>query len=263
MALSQKDTKVGASSKTKSSLTKTLLDNDLEATQSVPMLKRRKFVPKDVSQVVSKGSESNDHPAPTGDGVSEPNKSFWDDEFPHLVHGRTSNFSAADKVVLVKRPPTSMYEDLLRCLHQAEASSFFFGGAYGIVRAEELKMKNDLDAFEKEVKRLQFELTEFSKVRKTLKDNQSKLSDLETKLDELIPKVKGYETQVEGLTTRYQKLENEKEEITNQLCSTLKQGFQLALDQIKVLCNNVDISGADITKEVVDGQLVDIADEEE
>jgi len=41
----------------------------------------------------------------------------------------------------------------------------------------------------------------------------------------------------------------------------MKQGFQLALDQVKILCLDVDISAADITKEIVDGQLVEMTDD--
>ncbi|QCD84014.1 hypothetical protein DEO72_LG2g4364 [Vigna unguiculata] len=81
-------------------------------------------------------------------------------------------------------------------------------------------------------------------------------------MEELNPKILDYEVKMEGLTTRCQNLENEKEELANQVCVTLTQGFQMALDQVKVLCPDVDISGADITKEIVDGKLVEVADEE-
>jgi len=37
-------------------------------------------------------------------------------------------------------------------------------------------------------------------------------------------------------------------------------GFQLALDQVRVLCPDVDLSPTDISKFVVNGQLVDADD---
>jgi len=72
--------------------------------------------------------------------------------------------------------------------------------------------------------------------------------------------MKSKEDLVKDLTTKCQVLENEKEQLADQLCATLKQGFQLALDQVKVLYPDFDVSKADITKEVVEGHLVDIPD---
>ncbi|QCD84013.1 hypothetical protein DEO72_LG2g4363 [Vigna unguiculata] len=126
MALSQKEmlrrikhqgnAKVGMSSKNKSFFAKTALNTDREATPSDPKLKKRKMVQKDSSLVATEGLESNDHP--TSIGVPNMKKSFSDEEFLHLAHGQTNNYSAANEIVLAKRPPHSMHEDLLRYLHQ-------------------------------------------------------------------------------------------------------------------------------------------------
>ncbi|XP_027905723.1 uncharacterized protein LOC114165294 [Vigna unguiculata] len=116
--------------------------------------------------------------------------------------------------------------------------------------------------------KLRLDAAELVKIRQVLKDKEIELGDKETeltnlrvKVDELTPKMEAYETQVQGLVEKCKKLENEKEEMADQLCTTLNQGFQLALNQVKILCPEADISGADITKEVVDGQLVEITDD--
>lgn len=96
-------------------------------------------------------------------------------------------------------------------------------------------------------------MTEFAKSQQALKDKEIELPALKVKVEELAPKVQTYEVQVSDLSTRCTALEGEKEELTDQLCSTFKQGFQLALDQVKILCPTVDVSEADITKKVVDG----------
>ncbi|QCD96228.1 hypothetical protein DEO72_LG6g930 [Vigna unguiculata] len=188
-------------------------------------MKKRKLTSKDADQIASEGSKSNDHPTLTR--IMTSRKSFWDEGFPHLVHGQTTNYFATDEVMLAKRTPATMHEDLLRCLHQAEASSLFLVKRTESLMEKESKTRTDLDTSEKEVKRLQ---TELSKAQRTSKDKESELTSLMIRFDEMTLKAKDYEVQIEGLTTRCQKLEDEKEEITNQLCTTLKQGFQMALD---------------------------------
>jgi len=46
----------------------------------------------------------------------------------------------------------------------------------------------------------------------------------------------------------------------DQIGSSLNIGFQLALNQARVACLNVDLSLVDISKTMVDGQLVEIED---
>jgi len=156
----------------------------------------------------------------------------------------------------------------LHYLHRAKASSLILVDRLEASELRESKLVIDLEATKKEMIQVRFEAAELTKVRQTLKDKETKLKDKETeltslkiKVDELTPKVETYETQVQELIVKCQNLENEKEELTDQLCATLNQGFQLALDQVKVLYPDTDISNANITKEVVDGQLIEIADE--
>jgi len=101
--------------------------SDLEATQSDPKLKKRKIMQKEASQVALEGLESNDRPLFTRVlKIHEltVKKSFWDEGFLDLAHGRASNYSATDEAILSKCDPTSMHEDLLRYLRQAKASTF-------------------------------------------------------------------------------------------------------------------------------------------
>ncbi|QCD97099.1 hypothetical protein DEO72_LG6g1809 [Vigna unguiculata] len=261
MALSQRDllrrikqqgtTKVRTNSRTRGSPMKTNLESEPESTQSDPKLKKRK---KGDLQLALEASGSNDRPVEVTtkgkEGSLGQKGGFWDEDFAHLAHGRTRNYSAADEKMLSKGNSTSVYEGLLRSLHQAEASSIFLVDRLESSEKKEMKAIGDLDVAQKEVMQLRFELDE---LRKTLKEKENELSTLKTEFDELTPKVQVYETQVTSLTGRCQILESEKEELADQLCSTLKQGFQLALDQVKVLCPEADISSADITKEVVDG----------
>ncbi|QCE10110.1 hypothetical protein DEO72_LG10g1336 [Vigna unguiculata] len=171
-------------------------------------------------------------------GVSSPVQGSSSHKEPESGLGITIREPTLKKRKLVSN---STREGLLHYLHQAEASSLFL------------------------VNHLEVELV---KIRQVLKDKEIELGGKETelatlrvKVHELIPKMETYETQVQELAEKCKKLENEKEEMADQLCTTLNQGFQLALNQIKVLCPDVDISGADITKEVVDGQLVEITDD--
>ncbi|QCD87659.1 hypothetical protein DEO72_LG3g2198 [Vigna unguiculata] len=48
--------------------------------------------------------------------------------------------------------------------------------------------------------------------------------------------------------------------LKDQIGSSLNMGFQLALDQVHVLYPDADLSSANISKSVVNGQLVDIDD---
>jgi len=153
-------------------------------------------------------------------------------------------------------------------LHQAETSSLFLVNHLEALELKESSLIREVKSSKKEMTQLRSDAVELVKIRQVLKDKEIELGGKETelatlrvKVHELIPKMETYETQVQELAEKCKKLENEKEEMADQLCTTLNQGFQLALNQIKVLCPDVDISGADITKEVVDGQLVEITDD--
>lgn len=143
-----------------------------------------------------------------------------------------NNYSTIDEEILSKRDPTLAQEDLLRFLHPAEASSLFVIGRLRTSEVKESKLTTNLHPAKKENEDLRAELLKF---KHALKDKDSKLIDLHTKFDELRPQVKTLEVQVSDLTAKCKTLEDDKEELADQVCSMLKQGFQLALDQVKVL----------------------------
>ncbi|QCE16902.1 hypothetical protein DEO72_LG11g3921 [Vigna unguiculata] len=224
-----------------------------------------------------KGSESiNRMPTIDGTGtstlvVSGSRKSFWDEDFEHLAHGRAHNFSTTDNTMLSGKSVASAREEVLRCLHQAEASTIFLIDRMEALELNESVLTDNLDKAKKDAMQLRSDVADLADLRKTLEQKELELTSLQAKLDELMPlktkleeltpKVEVCETQIQELTTKCQNLENEKEELADQLCSTLNQGFQLALDQVKILCPDADISLASITKEVIEGQLVEIGDE--
>ncbi|QCD86617.1 hypothetical protein DEO72_LG3g1141 [Vigna unguiculata] len=45
--------------------------------------------------------------------------------------------------------------------------------------------------------------------------------------------------------------------LKDQIGSSLNMGFQLALDQVRMLIPDADLSQADISKTIVDGQLIE------
>jgi len=254
MALSQKEllrrikqketAKVGATSRTRNSSSKGLvLESDQETTQSDPKLKRKR-----ADLVTLETSDSTDH-APIG--ALNPKKSFWDEKFTHLAHGRANNYFSADDELLSSRPLSSVQEELVRSIHRVEASSLFLVNKLEASEQRELKVTSDLISANKEIEQLRADLVDFAKVKKMLDDKETELINLRMEVDDLKPKV-------ELLSTRCQTLEGEKEELTDQLCSTMKEGFQLALDQVKILHPDFDVSAADITKEIVEGKLVDL-----
>jgi len=282
MALSQKDLlrrikqkvniKIGASSPVQGSSSHKEPESGPEITIREPTLKKRKVVSGGNQPPISETSDSIDSLPDNTEirkaTVTSSRKSFWDEDFEHIAHGRAHNFSATDDVILSKQVSNSTREGLLRYLHQAEASSLFLVNRLEALELKESSLIREIEASKKEMTQLRSDAAELVKIRQVLKDKEielggkeTELATLKVKVDELTPKMETYETQVQELAEKCKKLENEKEEMADQLCTTLNQGFQLALNQIKVLCLDADISGADITKEVVDGQLVEITDD--
>jgi len=255
MALSQRDllrrikqqesNKVGASSRTKDSSSKAVvLESEPETTQSDPKLKRKRNDP-----LISEASDSTDNVPVSALSFK---KSFWDEKFTHLAYGRANNYFPLDDKLLSGRQLSSVQEGLLRDIHQVEASSLFLMNRLEASERKESKAVSDLAAANKEIEQLRVDLVDFATLKKTLEDKEAELTVLKAEVEELKPKA-------ESLSIRCQVLEGEKEELADQLCSTLKEGFQLALDQVKVLHPDIDISAADITKEIVDGQLIELS----
>jgi len=237
--------KVGASLRTKGSSSKAIiLESEQETTQSDPKLKRKRTEP-----LNSKALDSTDNVPLSALSLK---KSFWDEKFTHLAYGRANNYFPIDDKLLSGRQLSSVQEGLLCNIHQVEASSLFLMGRLEASKRKESKVVSDLAAANKEIEQLRVDLVDFAKLKKTLEDKEAELSVLEAEVDEL-------KSKAESSSAWCQVLEDEKEELADQLCSTLKEGFQLALDQVKILHADIDVSAADITKEIVDGQLVELS----
>ncbi|QCE05921.1 hypothetical protein DEO72_LG9g930 [Vigna unguiculata] len=96
-------------------------------------------------------------------------KSFWDEDFEHLAHGRAYNFSATDGAVLTGKTTTSAREDVLRYLHQAEATTLFLVDRMEALELNESVLTDNLEKAKKETMQLRSDAAELIKVRKTLR----------------------------------------------------------------------------------------------
>ncbi|QCD87434.1 hypothetical protein DEO72_LG3g1970 [Vigna unguiculata] len=99
-------------------------------------------------------------------------------------------------------------------------------------------------------------------------------SRLTAEVAELATQVKKKDELLSDLNDQLTKLETEKQAwilkekdllknsklLKDQIGSSLNMGFQLALNQVRILCPDADLSQAYISKSVVDGQLVETDD---
>ena len=92
----------------------------------------------------------------------------------------------------------------------------------------------------------------------------AELTNQVKKKDELPPdlhnQLKTLEAEKKSWIFKEKDLLNISELLKDQIGSSLNMGFQLALDQVRVLYPDADLSPADISKSVVNGQLVDADD---
>jgi len=79
-------------------------------------------------------------------------------------------------------------------------------------------------------------------------------------LADLQNQLKTLEAEKENWTLKEKDLLNNSELLKDRIGSSLNMGFQLALEQVRVLYPDADLSPADISKSVVNGQLVDTDD---
>ena len=86
-----------------------------------------------------------------------------------------------------------------------------------------------------------------------VKKNDELLADLNNQLNTL-------EAEKQSWNLKEKDLLNNSELLKDQIGSSLNMGFQLALDQVRVLCPDADLSPADISKSVVNRQLVETDD---
>jgi len=101
-----------------------------------------------------------------------------------------------------------------------------------------------------ETSRLTNEVTELTN---QVKRKDELLADLQHQLRTL-------EAEKESWTLKEKDLLHNSELLKDQIGSSLNMRFQLALEQVRVLYPDADLSPADISKSVIDGQLVDTDD---
>jgi len=95
--------------------------------------------------------------------------------------------------------------------------------------------------------------TEVAELTNQVKKKDELLADLHNQLKTL-------EAEKKSWVLKEKDLLNSSELLKDQIGSSLNMGFQLALDQVCVLCPDADLSPTDISKSVVNGQLVDADD---
>ncbi|QCD90053.1 hypothetical protein DEO72_LG4g1005 [Vigna unguiculata] len=153
-----------------------------------------------------------------------------------------------------KKDLKTLHESILANLHKAEASNFMLMDQFSLQSTQkslDLEQKDQALTLSKtETSRLTNEVTELTN-QVTKKDEL--LADLHNQLRTL-------EAEKESWILKEKDLLNSSELLKDQVGSSLNMGFQLALDQVRVLCPDADLSPADISKSVVNGQLVKVDD---
>ncbi|QCD89513.1 hypothetical protein DEO72_LG4g459 [Vigna unguiculata] len=148
----------------------------------------------------------------------------------------------------------TLHESILANLHKAETSSFMLMDQFtnlSTQKTQDLEQKEQPLVFPRtENSRL---TTEVAKLATRVKKKDELLSDLNDQLKKL-------ETKKQAWILKEKDLLKNSELLKDQIGSFLNMGFQLALDQVCILCPDADLSQADISKSIIDGQLVETDD---
>ena len=180
--------------------------------------------------------------------------SFWHPQFLHSQHSRKHNYLRHDVNLLRAQDPQTLHENLLADLHRAEASSIMLMDQFNLQSTQkslDLEQKDRALALSKtETSRLTNEVAELTT---QIKKSDELLADLQNQLKVL-------KAEKESWVLKEKDFLHNSELLKDQIGSSLNMGFQLALEQVRVLYPDADLSPANISKTVVDGQLVDIDD---
>jgi len=180
--------------------------------------------------------------------------SFWHPQFLHSQHSRKHNYLHHDVNLLRAQDPQTLHENLLADLHKAEATSIMLMDQFNLQSTQkslDLEQKDRALALSKtETSRLTNEVAELTI---QVKKSDELIADLQNQLKTL-------EAEKESWVLKEKDFIHNSELLKDQIGTSLNMGFQLALEQVRVLYPDVDLSAADISKTVVDGQLVDIDD---
>jgi len=122
-----------------------------------------------------------------------------------------------------------------------------------------LSTKKSLDLEQKE-QSLVLSQTESSRLVAEVIELTTQVKKKDELLANLNNQLKTLEAEKQSWNLKEKNFLNSLELLKDQISSSLNMGFQLALDQVCVLCPDADLSPADISKSVVDGQLVETDD---
>jgi len=180
--------------------------------------------------------------------------SFWHPQFLHSQHSRKHNYLHHDVNLLRAQDPQTLHENLLADLHRAEATNIMLMDQFTLQSTQkslDLEQKDRALALSKtETSRLTNEVSELTI---QVKKSDELIADLQNQL-------KAFETEKENWVLKEKDFIQNSELLKDQIGTSLNMGFQLALEQVRVLHPDADLSAADISKAVVDGQLIDIDD---
>jgi len=99
------------------------------------------------------------------------------------------------------------------------------------------------------------------KLRRSLKEEEVRAVDLQIALKDPTRKATELEDRLCWLETKVEEKEKawkeHEERYANEVATTNGVGFEVTLEQIRLLCHSADLSGMDTRKVVIDGNLVD------
>ncbi|QCE14202.1 hypothetical protein DEO72_LG11g1201 [Vigna unguiculata] len=193
-----------------------------------PLTRRFRARGKKVLETTSQHSTSQTQLAPlhTADDTE---LSFWHPQFLHSQHSQKHNYLRHDISLLTTQDLQTLHESILADLHKAEASSLML-----------------MDQFSLQSPQKSLDLEQKDQALILSKTESSRLTNEVTELT--------------NQTLKEKDLLHNSELLKDQIGSSLNMGFQLALEQVRVLYLDTDLSPVDISKSVVDGQLVDTND---
>ncbi|QCD97262.1 hypothetical protein DEO72_LG6g1972 [Vigna unguiculata] len=218
-----------------------------------PLTRKFKSRGKKIVEATSQHSTSQIQLAPQ-QTVDDTEMSFWHPQFLHSQHGRKHYYLRHDAHLLKTQDLKTLHESILANLHKAEASSFMLMDQF-----THLSTQKSLDLEQKE-QSLVLSQTENSRLAVEVIELTTQVKKKDELLVDLNNQLKTLEAEKQSWNLKEKNLLNSSELLKDQIGSSLNIGFQLALDQVRVLCPDVNLSPADISKSVVDGQLVETDD---
>ncbi|QCD99344.1 hypothetical protein DEO72_LG7g625 [Vigna unguiculata] len=174
-----------------------------------------------------------------------------------VVVGETTGISARFEHTLSSKGlplQEGSSNDIDRFLHKTEVSVAALCDKLSRVsvgekdRIAELALtKAQLIAAKEEVARLSNEIDGLQGLKVKLKERGERITELETELQQVKDEFAEKERSWRAL----------KEKLANEAASTYGVGFEVALEQVRLLCLLADISAADASKIVLDARLVE------